>query len=191
VIRLVLVDDHPALRAGLQAVLRAEPGLVVLGEASDTEELWPLLKRTRPDVILLDYHLPEEDGLIVCRQIRRTPAAPAVLLYSAYADTALTIPAVLAGAHGVVNKATPANELFDAIRTVAKDQSVMPPIARELLDEATEKVDADDLPILGMLLDGTPPNEAAKVLRLEPEEFARRVDRMIAQLKVEVPAGSP
>jgi CheY-like chemotaxis protein len=110
-IRMLLVDDHPALRTGLTAVLRAEPGLVPLGTAADEEELWPALNRTKPDVVLLDYHLPPADGLVLCRRIKRTMPPPQVLLYSAYADASLVIPAVLAGADGVVNKGAPARAL--------------------------------------------------------------------------------
>jgi DNA-binding NarL/FixJ family response regulator len=187
-IRILLVDDHPALRAGLTAVLRAEPGLVPLDAASSVADLWPALHRTKPDVVVLDYHLPGEDGLVVCRQVKRTVPAPAVLLYSAYADAALTIPAVLAGTDGIVNKGAPANELFDAIRRVARGERVLPPISRELLDAAGGKLATEDLPILGMALEGTPHGEIAQVLGVEPADVSYRLDRMIAALKVEVPA---
>ena len=187
-IRILLVDDHPAVRAGLSAVLRAEPGLVPLDAASSVGDLWPALNRTKPDVVVLDYHRPGEDGLVVCRQVKRTMPAPAVLMYSAYADASLTIPAVLAGADGIVNKGAPANELFDAIRRVSRGERVLPPISRELLDAASAQLDAGDLPILGMVLDGTPPAEAAHVLGMEAGEVSNRLDRMIARLKVEVPA---
>ncbi len=154
-IRMLLVDDHPALRTGLTAVLRAEPGLVPLGTAASEDELWPALNRTKPDVVLLDYHLPPADGLVLCRRIKRTMPPPAVLLYSAYADASLVIPALLAGADGVVNKGAPANELYDAIRTVARGEKVMPPITRELLDSAQGRLDPEDIPVLMMALDGT------------------------------------
>ena len=153
-IRILLVDDHPALRAGLTAVLRAEPGLVPLGTAGVEEELWPALHRTKPDVVVLDYHVPPADGLQLCRRIKRSMPPPKVLLYSAYADASLVIPAMLAGADGVVNKGAPANELYDAIRTVARGESVMPPMSRELLDDANARLDAEDLPMLVMALDG-------------------------------------
>jgi DNA-binding NarL/FixJ family response regulator len=187
-IRILLVDDHPALRAGLTAVLRAEPGLVPLGTAASEEELWPALNRTRPDVVVLDYHVPPADGLQLCRRIKRTLPPPAVLLYSAYADASLMIPARLAGADGVVNKGAPANELYDAIRTVARGDSVMPPVSRELLDDANARLDPDDLPILGMVLDGTSDAEIAKTLGLSGDVLTRRLDRMLGRLKVEVPA---
>ena len=186
-IRILLVDDHPALRAGLTAVLRSEPGLVPLAAAESEADLWPALTRTRPDLVILDYHFPDADGLLLCRRIKRTLPAPAVLVYSAYADASLAIPALLAGADGVVSKAAPAPELYDAIRRVARGERVAPPVSRELRDAAVAKLDPEDLPILSMVLDRTPSEEIAEVLRLEPGELAPRLDRMIAQLKVQVP----
>ena len=186
-IRILLVDDHPALRAGLTAVLRAEPGLVPLGSAASDEELWPALNRTRPDVVVLDYHLPPADGLQLCRRIKRTMPPPKVLLYSAYADASLVIPAILAGADGVVNKGAPAGELYDAIRTVARGETVMPPLSRGLLDDATARSLPEDLPLLMMTLEGNPPDEVARTLGLTADELSHRIDRMIGRLKVEVP----
>lgn len=187
-IRLVIVDDHPALRAGLSAVLRAEPGLVPLGAATDAGELGPLLARTHPDLVLLDYHLPGEDGLQVCRRLKRMVPAPAVLLYSAYADGSLAIPAVLAGADGLVHKGAPAQELYEAIRSVGRGDKVLPPVGAEHRLEAARVLDDEDMPILGMLLEGTPPAEAASTLHLDGTAFSARVDTMIERLRVEIPA---
>jgi len=187
-IRILIVDDHPAMRTGLTAVLRAEPGLVPLDVASSVDDLWPALHRTKPDVVVLDYHLPGDDGLVVCRAVKRELPAPAVLLYSAYADAALTMPALLAGVDGVVNKSAPANELYDAIRRVARGERVLPAISRELLDAAARELDPEDLPILGMVLEATPLHEIAGALGIEPALVSRRMDRMIGRLKVEVPA---
>jgi DNA-binding NarL/FixJ family response regulator len=187
-IRILLVDDHPALRAGLTAVLRAEPGLVPLGTAASEEELWPALQRTKPDVVILDYHLPPADGLQLCRRIKRTMPPPGVLLYSAYADASLVIPGVLAGADAVVNKGAPAAELYDAIRRVGRGEKVMPPISRELLDEAMGRLPSDDLPALMMLLEGNAPEEVAKTLGRSGEDFGHTIERMISRLKVDVPA---
>lgn len=187
-IRLLIVDDHPAMRAGLTAVLRAEPGIVPLGTASSEEDLGSMLSRTRPDVVLLDYHLPGADGLKLCRRMKRDPAAPAVLLYSAYADSAMVVPAILAGADGLLNKSAPAPELFNALRAVARGDRVLPPVPRELLEAAGTRVDAEDLPILAMMVDGTSPSEVAETLRVDPREIARRLDVMIERLRVEIAA---
>lgn len=189
-IRILLVDDHPALRAGLTAVLKAEPGLVPLASAESAEDIWPALNRTKPDVVVLDYHFPDADGLVLCRRIKRMVPAPAVLMYSAYADASLAIPAMLAGADGVVSKGAPAPELYDAIRRVARGERVVPPVSRELLDVATAKLDPEDLPILSMVLERHRSDEIAGVLRIEPAELSKRLDRMIARLKVEIPASA-
>ncbi|MGI8728779.1 MAG: hypothetical protein ACR2LK_02075, partial [Solirubrobacteraceae bacterium] len=97
-----------------------------------------------------------------------------------------SIPAILAGVDGIVNKAAPANELYDAIRRVARGERLLPPITRELLDAAGAALDPADLPILGMSLDDTPVADMASALGLDPAEVSRRLDRMISRLKVEV-----
>jgi DNA-binding NarL/FixJ family response regulator len=182
VIRILVVDDHPAVRAGLTAVLRAEPGFVPLGAAGSEDDLWPRLQATRPDVVVLDVHLPGTDGLGLCRQVKRTMPPPVVLLYSAYADASLGLAARLAGADGLVHKGAPATELFDAIRRVARGEPVLPPADRELLAAASARLDAEDLPILAMAVDGTPPGEVAEALRLPPGALPARVDAMLARL---------
>jgi DNA-binding NarL/FixJ family response regulator len=187
-IRLLIVDDHPAMRAGLTAVLRAEPGLVPLGTASSEEDLGPTLNRTRPDVVLLDYHLPGADGLKLCRRLKRELPAPAVLLYSAYADSGMVIPAILAGADGLLNKSAPAPELFDALRAVARGDRVLPPVPRELLEAASGRIEPEDMPIVAMMVDGTPVAEVAEALRRPVRDVARRVDAMIERLRVEIAA---
>jgi DNA-binding NarL/FixJ family response regulator len=191
VIRILIVDDHPAMRAGLTAVLQAEPGMAPLGVAESAESLPAAMNRTRPDVVLLDYHLPTEGGLLLCRRLKRTVPAPAVLLYSAYADAQFAIPALLAGADGVLHKSAPASELYDAIRRVARGERVLPPVTRPLLDAATTAIDAEDLPILGMVLDGTSLGDIAATLRDAPAEVSRRIDRMLEQLRIEVPSPAP
>lgn len=187
-IRILIVDDHPAMRTGLSAVLRAEPGLVPLDAATSATDLWPALRRTKPDVVVLDYHLPGDDGLVLCRRIKRELPAPAVLLYSAYADASLTIPALLAGVDGLVNKSAPANELYDAIRRLARGERVLPPISRELLDEAARTLEPDELPVLGMTLEGTSHADMAGTLNADPGELSHMIDRMIKRLKIEIPA---
>jgi two-component system response regulator DevR len=187
-IRLLIVDDHPAMRAGLTAVLRAEPGIIPLGTASSEDDLGTMLTRTKPDVVLLDYHLPGADGLKLCRRLKRDIPAPAVLLYSAYADSSMVVPAILAGADGLLNKSAPAPELFDALRAVARGDRVLPPVPRALLESAGQRVAPEDLPILAMMVDGTPIVEVAEAMRADVRDVARRVDVMIERLRVEIAA---
>ena len=119
-IRVLVVDDHPVLRAGLEAVLRAEPGFVCVGTASDGHELLAGLRRTRPDVVLLDWRLGDEDGLALCRSLRAEPAPPEVVLYTATADSDLSEHSTAAGAFAVVEKTADIDQLFDALRLAVR-----------------------------------------------------------------------
>ena len=146
-IRVAVVDDHHAIRAGVESAAASQPGIVCVGTAADAEQLAPLLYRARPDVVVLDYHLPRIDGLQLCRQIKRDVLAPAVVVYTAYADASLTIPSIMAGADALVDKSAPARELFEAIRCVASGGTSIPPPIPELVAVARGSLDAADLPI--------------------------------------------
>ena len=119
-IRVLVVDDHPVLRAGLEAVLRAEPGFRCVGGAEDGTSMWRLLRRTRPDVVILDHRLGQEDGIELCRALKAEPVPPAVLLYTADPGAALEREALAAGASGLVDKAVDVDVLFDAIRVAGR-----------------------------------------------------------------------
>jgi DNA-binding NarL/FixJ family response regulator len=120
-IRVLVVDDHPVLRAGLEAVLRAEPGFVPVGAAADGHETLRLVRRTRPDVVVLDRRLGDEDGIALCRTLRAEPAPAQVVLYTAAArEPGLAREAARAGASQVVDKADDVGALFDAVRLAAR-----------------------------------------------------------------------
>jgi DNA-binding NarL/FixJ family response regulator len=185
-IRVAIVDDHHAVRLGLQTALTAEPGLVPVGTASTAAELTPLLYRTDPDVVLLDYQLPDDDGLTLCRQIKSAGRTPSVILYSAFADASMTVPAIVAGADGLVHKSVRPQELFEAIRAVAAGGVVLPLVSPPLLEAAGLQLDADDLPILGMLVDRTAPRDIATTLGIDDAQLKRRVRRMLSRLNLPV-----
>lgn len=187
-ISVAIVDDHPAVQIGLQTALRAEPGLVPIGCAAGAAELEPLLYRSRPDVVLLDYQLPDMDGLTLCRRIKSDVPAPAVLIYSAFADESLTIPAMVAGADGVVHKTQPPRRLYEALRAVARGGRALPPVSQDLVRAAFEQIDPDDLPILGMLLDQASSADVAAALRLPRRELDSRLTGMLGRLRAHVPA---
>lgn len=181
-IRILIVDDHPAVRAGLVAVLRSEPGLVPVGAASDDHEGWRLVQRARPDLVLLDLHLPGGNSLALCRRIKAQEPQARVLIYSAFAHDELTIAATLAGADGILDKTSPMLELFDGIRRVARGERLLAPITPERLQEARSRIPTPDWPIVAMLLDGTDDGDIASTLALRPEELDGRVERLLARL---------
>ncbi len=190
-IRIVVIDDHPALRAGVRTVIEAEPGLVFAGESPGTEEsVWPVLNRTKPDLVLLDYHLPTTDGLQLCHAIKRQLTPPKVLIYSAYAGPPLALPAMLAQADGLIDKGLPARELFESIRLVYRGDRLIPEMSRYLLREALEQLEQDDRPIVGMLLDGASDAEIAQVLQVQPNDVEQATRRILARLTATIAVAS-
>jgi len=188
-IRVLVVDDHPALRAGLHTVLDSEPGIVFAGQsAGDEATFWPELERARAGLVLLDYHLPHSDGLQLCYRIKQRDPAPRVLVYSAYANPTLALPARLARADGLVDKGTGAHDLFEAIRLVNGGKLLLPPISRTVLEEAYEKIDEAQRPLMGMLLDGCPDHEAAQTLGLEVSDVRHAAQEMLSRLRLDIPA---
>jgi DNA-binding NarL/FixJ family response regulator len=120
VIRVLVVDDHPVVRAGMEAVLRVEPGLVCVGTAVGPHDALALVRRSRPDVVLVDARLGAYDGLELCRTLMREPAPAAVVIISAGVGPELEDGARAAGACGTIDKAADLPELFDTIRLAAR-----------------------------------------------------------------------
>jgi DNA-binding NarL/FixJ family response regulator len=185
-ITVAVVDDHPAVRLGLRTALLSEPGLEPVGTAANAAEASVLLYRARPHVVLLDYQLPGTDGLAFCRRIKSDVPSPGVVLYSAFADAAMTVPAVVAGVDAIIHKGGQTRDLFDAIRHVARGDKVLPAVSESLLEAAALALDPDDLPLLGMLVNHTPPADIASTLRLEHVQLNRRIAAILGRLKVRV-----
>lgn len=186
-IRVAIVDDHPAVRAGLEAVLDGVFDIEPVGSADGLAKVKPLLYRTRPDVILMDYHLLDEDGLIACRHIKKDIPAPRILLYTAYASSALALPASLAGADGVLNKSVPSQELCEAIRRVASGERVGPLVTDDLIAQARRGLHGQDLRILDHLLAGTPADEICGELGIDSLALDEATDGLIVTLRIDVP----
>jgi DNA-binding NarL/FixJ family response regulator len=180
---VLVVDDHAAVRSGLTALLADEPDLRPVGAAAGAREALELAGRLRPDVAVVDFQLGDRDGLTLCRQLKELPHPTRVLLYSAYADGPLALAAVIAGADGVVHKAALADDLCRAIRTVAGGGGAVPAISPASHAMVAECLEAEDLPILAMLVAGTEPREIADVLNVEPDWLAARRWAMIERLR--------
>jgi DNA-binding NarL/FixJ family response regulator len=188
VTRIAIVDPQPAVRAGLTALLRSEPGLVPVGSAGTAEEALELVARAAPDIVLLEPHLGVDDGLQLCRRITGD-GGPRVVAYTEVGDAALEVALRVACADGVVDKQATPEELFEALRTVARGRTALPPLTPSQLRAAAARVESDDLALLAMLVDRTSTADAAEALRLDRRRVARRVERMLARLRPR--AGSP
>jgi DNA-binding NarL/FixJ family response regulator len=181
-LHIALLDDHPAVLAGLQRLIEPEPDLAVVGATPDPKDLETMLERSRPDVVVLDHDLAHTDGLAHCLRIKRRIRPPAVVVYASFTSPALALAARAAGADGLVDKTEPVRGLLDAIRGVAKGRRVMPPTPPDAYAAAVERIDDEDLPVLAMLLDGAPLDDIAAALRSDPAELAWRAQRIVGRI---------
>jgi DNA-binding NarL/FixJ family response regulator len=142
VIRLVLSDDHPVVRAGMRALLEAEPDLQVVGEASSAEEAVTLAATPGVDLVLMDLQFPGRlQGVDATRRIRSTPGAPRVLVLTNYDTDADILGAIEAGASGYLLKDAPPGELVAAIRAAAAGESALAPAVASRLDASQRSPD--------------------------------------------------
>jgi len=116
-IRILLVEDHPMARAGLELFIQAYPDLLFLGQVGSGEEAIEFCERNEPDVIVMDMKLPGIDGVDTTAKIRRAHPAVQVVALSSFHEQALIERAFQAGANSYVLKTSPAHDLVDAIRT--------------------------------------------------------------------------
>ncbi len=152
-IRVVLVEDHPAIGAGLAAVLADEPDLDVIGRASEAGHAADLIRSATPDVVLCDVMLGgTEGGLDVLRSVAGEGAR--FLMFSAYAYPAMYRAAIEAGASGYLSKTAPIGEIVGAIRTVSAGGRVFPTAVLRSAGQAHPRPSSGELAILRLIAQG-------------------------------------
>ena len=158
-IRLMLADDHRMLREGLRRSLTDE-GFDVVGEAPDGEEAVRLADSLRPDVILMDVTMPDVDGVEATRRIHQQHPEIRIVMLTMHADQSVIAEALRAGASGYLVKDCSTEEIAEAVRMAANDDSTLSPaLANAMLDE---------------------------VRRIDPDSVADDSDRVVTKREVEV-----
>lgn len=141
-VRILLADDHAVLRAGLRALLDAEPDLTVVGEASTGEEAIEKAKTLEPDVVVMDLSMPGIGGLEATRRIHQQEGKTRVLVLTMHAEEEFLLPVLEAGGSGYVRKTRADEDLTQAIRTVARDEVFLYPSATKILLQGYKTVEA-------------------------------------------------
>ncbi|MEV0242557.1 response regulator transcription factor [Streptomyces sp. NPDC050674] len=136
-VTVLLVDDEPLVRAGLRAVLEAQPDIEVVGEAADGAAVIPLVRRLRPDVVAMDVRMPLMDGIEATRALLRTvDEPPRILVVTTFENDEYVYEALRAGADGFLLKRARPAEIVHAVRLIAEGESLLfPASVRQLAAE--------------------------------------------------------
>lgn len=176
-VRILIADDHGLLRAGLRALLNAEPDLQVVDEAADGPQALNLIQKLQPDVVLLDIGLPGLSGIEVTRRLQKTLPRVRVLILTVHEDESLLREAIRAGAAGYIVKRAVESELIDAIRAVWRgNQYVHPAMTHALLKDLApplanneppiEQLTPREIGVLRLLAQGYTNRQVAEALHL-------------------------
>jgi two-component system nitrate/nitrite response regulator NarL len=147
-VRVVVIDDHPFFRDGVTRGLQNSGQIRVVGEAGDGREGLELITAESPDVALVDYQMPDMDGLALVHAVVRDGLPTRVLLLSAITDSAIVYKAVQAGAAGYLSKDSTRAEIVDAVLRVAKGHTVVPPALADGLVAQIRMNNQSDAPVL-------------------------------------------
>ncbi|MEV4702209.1 response regulator transcription factor [Actinoplanes sp. NPDC049316] len=150
-IRVLLVDDQPLIRAGLRMLCEAEADLAVVGEAADGRDAIELAARLTPDVIVMDLRMPGVDGITATRRVLAARPATRVLVLTTFGDDDHLYPALTAGACGFLLKDAPPAELLDGIRRAAAgDSPFSQDVLRRLVQRAVHARAEQPQPVAGL-----------------------------------------
>jgi len=189
-IRILVVDDHPVVRAGLVTILGTQPDFVVVGEAEDADTAIGRLLTLRPDVLLLDLEMPGGDGADVLRRARENGSDVRALVFTAFDTDDRILTAVRAGAQGYLLKGAPREELFRAIRVVHAGGSLLEPVvASKLLRQVRHPVTPDvrvtprELEVLRLVARGRQNKEIARDLAVTERTVKFHLSALMRKLE--------
>src|SRR6478609_8719186 len=194
-IRVFLLDDHEVVRRGVRELLDAEDDIEVVGEADTAERALARIPATQPDVAILDVRLPDGDGIAVCREIRSASDDIACLILTSFSDDEALVQAIVAGASGYLLKQIRGTDIIDAVRRVARGESLLDPAVAERVaerlrrppveDERLARLTRQERKILALIADGLTNRQIADELHLAEKTVKNYVSNLLAKLGME------
>ncbi len=185
-IRVIIVDDHPMLREGTHLCLEREEDIDVVGVASDGAEGLRLVAACRPEVLILDIHLPDISGIEVARRVRMDFPSVAVLILTGYDEVGYLRALLKLGVRGYLPKTAGELEIVGAVRAVAEGQPIiMGQMASAALADDAVQLTAREYEVLQMIAAGRRNAEIAEVLFISPKTAEFHVHQILRKLKAQ------
>lgn len=194
--KVFLLDDHEIVRRGLGELINAQDDMIVCGEAGRVDEALHRIAATSPDVAVLDYQLPDGNGVEVCREIRDLHPNVASLMLTAFSDDVALFSAIMAGARGYVLKQIRGNDLIDSIRRVARGEHLLDPaVTSRVLDrlrapaiaepDPLESLTPQERQILTLIAEGLTNRQIGARLILSEKTVKNYVSSVLSKLGME------
>jgi len=185
-IRILIVDDHPVVCAGLTSMLSAQPGIEVAGSAASGEEALAIVQRDSLDVILLDLRMPGMDGIGVLHALKKIETSPRVVVLTSFEKEEDIYRAIRAGAHGYLLKDASESEMLAAISVVNGGKRYIPRhIAARLADRMMRSdLTARELQILELLAQGSTNKQIGTALDISDNTVRHHVNNIMEKLQV-------
>ncbi|MCL4313658.1 MAG: response regulator transcription factor [Actinobacteria bacterium] len=189
-IRVAICDDHLMLAQALADVLNRTGGIEVVGIATTAAQIEQLVKEMEPDVVLMDYDLPDEDGIYACGKILEHHPATKVVMLAAFADEAILARAIEVGCVGYVTKHKAVDEVVSAVKLVAAGEALIAPdmLARLLPrlrrggSSAGSRLTRREAEVLDLLAEGLSNDAIAEALEVSPNTARNHVQSILAKL---------
>lgn len=185
-VRVLIIDDHPVVRAGLTSLLRRQAGVKLAGAAHSGEEAMEVLHRSAVDVMLLDLRMPSINGIDLLNLLKPNENRPKAIILSSYEFEEEIYQAVKAGARGYLSKNAPREEIVAAIETVADGGTYFPERVIQWMQErdARSSLSTREIEILEMVSKGLTNKEIAGVLRISHYTVRNHINHISAKLQV-------
>lgn len=189
-IRILIVDDHPVVRAGLRAIVETQPDFEVNGEAETGEDAVRRVAHDSPDLVLMDLQMPGIGGAQAVTQMMSLPDPPPVMILTTYDTDSDILAALDAGATGYLLKDAPPEELFQAIRQAASGQTVLAPsVASKLVTriqrQPSQTLSTRELEVLDLVAEGLTNKQIAHHLHLSEATIKTHLAHINTKLGVE------